>query len=235
MGYVEFDLGNITIYLQSLSLLNTETVQMLQILLGKDKGLLILQSQYHCYWWPGDAGVIGRDHSGYGLANEGWCYIVTASLIGWAHVQWWPSWYHLGRAESRFAPSQWETSLQSNAFSHWLGANLDSTLPWYSACKWTWATSLCLWLVKEGLQWWHWQPTQTLYCTVRDDLTADSIHVTVTSSPPFYQLLFCHVGFGPNYFLMADWPPRSLCSHGVCVMGLLNCQKAQCHICKITY
>ena len=32
------------------------------------------------------------------------------------------------RADSRFAPSQWETSLQSNAVSHWLGANLESAL-----------------------------------------------------------------------------------------------------------
>ena len=32
------------------------------------------------------------------------------------------------RADSRFAPSKWETSLQSNAVSHWLGANLESTL-----------------------------------------------------------------------------------------------------------
>ena len=27
-----------------------------------------------------------------------------------------------------FAPSQWETSLQSNAISHWLGTNLESVL-----------------------------------------------------------------------------------------------------------
>ena len=31
-------------------------------------------------------------------------------------------------AHSRLAPSQWETSLQSNAVSHWLGANLESAL-----------------------------------------------------------------------------------------------------------
>ena len=37
------------------------------------------------------------------------------------------------RADSRFAPSQWETSLQSNAVSHWLGASLESalTLQWH--------------------------------------------------------------------------------------------------------
>ena len=32
------------------------------------------------------------------------------------------------RADSRFAPSQCETSLQSNAISHWLGANLESAM-----------------------------------------------------------------------------------------------------------
>ena len=32
------------------------------------------------------------------------------------------------KADSRFAPSQWETLLQSNAVSHWLCANLDSAL-----------------------------------------------------------------------------------------------------------
>ena len=34
------------------------------------------------------------------------------------------------KADSRLAPSQWETSLQSNAVSHWLGANLESALPY---------------------------------------------------------------------------------------------------------
>ena len=33
-----------------------------------------------------------------------------------------------GRADFRFAPSQWETLLQSNAVSDWLGANLKSAL-----------------------------------------------------------------------------------------------------------
>ena len=32
------------------------------------------------------------------------------------------------RADSRFAPSQWEMSLQNNSISHWLGANLESAL-----------------------------------------------------------------------------------------------------------
>ena len=31
------------------------------------------------------------------------------------------------RADSRLAPSQWEMSVQSNAISHWMGANLEST------------------------------------------------------------------------------------------------------------
>ena len=32
------------------------------------------------------------------------------------------------RADYRLAPSQWEAALQSNAVSHWLGANLESAL-----------------------------------------------------------------------------------------------------------
>ena len=32
------------------------------------------------------------------------------------------------RADSTLAPSQWETSLQSNAVSHWLSANLETVL-----------------------------------------------------------------------------------------------------------
>ena len=32
------------------------------------------------------------------------------------------------RADSSFAPSQWETSLQSNDVSHWLVANLELNL-----------------------------------------------------------------------------------------------------------
>ena len=35
-------------------------------------------------------------------------------------------WHH--RAHSRLAPSQWETSLQSNTISPWLGTNLESAL-----------------------------------------------------------------------------------------------------------
>ena len=32
------------------------------------------------------------------------------------------------RADSRLVPSQWETALQSNAVSHWLGTNLELAL-----------------------------------------------------------------------------------------------------------
>ena len=33
--------------------------------------------------------------------------------------------FHINRADSRLALSQWEKSLQSNPLSHWLGANLE--------------------------------------------------------------------------------------------------------------
>ena len=48
-----------------------------------------------------------------------------------------PGWHALlyFRADSRFAPNQWETSLQSNAVSHWLGINLEPALYLYF-CVW---------------------------------------------------------------------------------------------------
>ena len=42
-----------------------------------------------------------------------------------------PEFRHYYRADSRFVPSQWETSLQSNAVYHWLGANLESAVLLY--------------------------------------------------------------------------------------------------------
>ena len=41
---------------------------------------------------------------------------------------WWEPLCCWHRADSRLVPSQWETSLQSNTVSHWLGANLESAL-----------------------------------------------------------------------------------------------------------
>ena len=35
------------------------------------------------------------------------------------------------RADSMLAPGQWETALQSNAVSHWLGANVESNLIYF--------------------------------------------------------------------------------------------------------
>ena len=40
-------------------------------------------------------------------------------------------WYTIYRADSRFAPSQWETALLYNDVSHWLDANLESALAIY--------------------------------------------------------------------------------------------------------
>ena len=43
------------------------------------------------------------------------------------------------RADSMFAPWQWETSLQSNAVSHWLGANIESPCTTHAV----WFQSVC--------------------------------------------------------------------------------------------
>ena len=54
---------------------------------------------------------------GLGICREKWKEIVILP---------WSLWYF--SADSRLAPSQWETSLQSKTVSHWLGANLESAL-----------------------------------------------------------------------------------------------------------
>ena len=65
--------------------------------------------------------------------------------------QWWPSslthtcvnndpvyWVIIfARADSSLALSQWETSLQCNAVSHWLGANLESALYATPSLNWS--------------------------------------------------------------------------------------------------
>ena len=43
----------------------------------------------------------------------------------------WTVWQSSLRAESRFAPSQWEMALLCNAVSHWLGASLESALSYF--------------------------------------------------------------------------------------------------------
>ena len=57
-----------------------------------------------------------------------WCH-QTASSNWWSFKRRAADVSHdLDRADSRLTPSQWETSLQCNAVSHWLGANLESAL-----------------------------------------------------------------------------------------------------------
>ena len=51
------------------------------------------------------------------------------------------------RADSRFAPSQWETALLCNAVSHWLGTSLESAL------KFTQASQLFVWHIEAWLKW----------------------------------------------------------------------------------
>ena len=60
------------------------------------------------------------------------------------------------RGESRLAPSQWETSLQSNAVSHWLGANLDSALEKWKRPQACLSRSFLVWICpsrKENMTW----------------------------------------------------------------------------------
>ena len=69
------------------------------------------------------------------------------------------------RADSRLAPSQWETSLQSNTVAHWLDANLESAL--YSvSCSCLSCRKYCNRSGRMG----GWT-RQDLICTSRQEMT----------------------------------------------------------------
>ena len=53
-------------------------------------------------------------------STSGFTYLATERLVG--------MWNNIYRADSKLAPSQWETSLQSNAVSYWLGTNWELAL-----------------------------------------------------------------------------------------------------------
>ena len=64
-----------------------------------------------------------RFMSPYGITRPQW---VNLSRHGDAYVHEWTRSYL--RADSRFAPSQWQTVLLCSNVSHWLGTNLESAL-----------------------------------------------------------------------------------------------------------
>ena len=78
---------------------------------------------------------------------------------------------HHHRVDSRLAPNQWEKPLQSNAVSHWLGANLKSALHQSDPSS-TWAPGdMMAWYAEmERLSAWllYCQPVSPFY---RHDLT----------------------------------------------------------------
>ena len=102
-------------------------------------------------------------------------------------------WY---RADFRLAPSQWETSLQSNAVSHWLGANLESAL-WYIVCS-----NAIIMLINED----HW---------VHFELTKDT-----HTSPSLGWAMGCLM-----YFLPLQWSHNEhvSASNHLRLNCLLNC------------
>ena len=77
-----------------------------------------------------------NDHNNSSLLCKlslGWHYNsmekdITPLLTHWSYVFLALTHRYDSRPDSRFAPSQWETSLHSNVVSHWLVANLESAM-----------------------------------------------------------------------------------------------------------
>ena len=90
-------------------------LRLLKSFLMEVKDLFILYNQYHGCWWPSDT---RSQH-----INK--CGLFSHNIPVY-------------RVDSRLVPSQWETPLQSNTVSHWLGTNLESALVHISVKK-NWA------------------------------------------------------------------------------------------------
>ena len=76
-----------------------------------------------CWWWP--------------------CFGGPVWNLNWTDGE--CEWCTECRADFRFVSSQWEMSSQSNAISHWLGANLESALRMYMV------------MYKSDVHDYHWQ------------------------------------------------------------------------------
>ena len=99
-------------------------------------------------------GSMGKINVGKGSNFELTKDISYVTVYYWDHCIFWRKLPHYDeiklyimidsyRADSRLAPSQWETSLQSNAIFHWLGAHLESALSYdystlYFVENWSW-------------------------------------------------------------------------------------------------
>ena len=115
------------------------------------------------------------------------------------------------RDDFRIAPSQWETSLQSNGVSHWLGANLKSALyiiknPWnkdiiedaYTAVF----DHIC---VLVWLEPWWW-PTFILQhgITITTHAVAQHLHIGMTTLRKLAKCCCCSI-FTLEYSFIGEW------------------------------
>ena len=99
------------------------------------------------WFWPGLPWIILTPHSKVNPTSDSPLYIqdpilvitvaIDVSAPGHQHVQWW-----LHRDYFVYAPSHWETTLQCNVVSHWLGAFIK----WSLTTKLDIVSSQFLWL-----------------------------------------------------------------------------------------
>ena len=83
--------------------------------------------RHPCYLSAGSYSDTLHEYTGCKIRME----ILVYKQIPWPQTWWWRAMETLSSllsADSRFAPSQWETALLCNDVSRWLGASLESTM-----------------------------------------------------------------------------------------------------------
>ena len=122
------------------------------------------------------------------------------------------------RADSRFAPSQWETALLCNGVSHWLGASLESALK----------DDRRHWRAKGPKQWNDYPVVSSCLCVWHINLMWYRILISYFLTPPqlwntlsLYKMVAILLTTFSIYFLAVEFRLKCI---KVCSWGLFNWQ-----------
>ena len=103
-------------------------------------------------------------------------------------------WHTQYRADSWFAPSQWETSLQSNDVSHWLGTNLESALNYAYIVH---SVVICCALLWFGISQFHPYPSRVLD-KHRGNHSRSTVEATLKRMDKYNSQITMHFLYYPN-------------------------------------
>ena len=124
--------------------------------------------------------------SPYGITRGQWVNVSPPMVFREKLIFAWPFHFTAYRAQSKIVPSQWETWLQCNHVSHWLGAYLDWSLcPANERCRYNVTTSSLAGHIPRLI------PVLTVMEAIRNDLFSFLFTLFVYSVYAYRMRLHC--------------------------------------------